>query len=365
MPTWIDTLKFGDGIAGNATNPSLGDSSPFRGTAGQYTGTNIWGWNIGNTWMCLLHQIQKTGAWQHEINEVVSSNTSTGVITFKYPLQYTYGVGAQITLCQKYQNIEITGTQSPPVFNHSYDTYGGIAFLVAKEIITITGTLSANGCGFLGGRQNDSNGNYQGIQGDGYGGGYWNRSIYSNGNGGGGGGANSSSGGAGGGGGGGGYITAGANGNGVGYGGATGTLVGMGGGGGGGGNDDAGGFPGSAGGNGGGLLYLMAKKIIVNGYITSNGNNGANSVSTWGGCGGGGAGGCIYLKAQYITAGTNKLTAYGGSGGTGGNGGAGGAGGSGLIYIEHFAGYSGSSSSPSMTVYQNSNLKSNLIMNTN
>lgn len=80
----------------------------------------------------------------------------------------------------------------------------------------------------------------------------------------------------------------------------------------------------SAGGNGGGLIYLMARSIIVrNGWIHANGdqgidNGGSNGNSNgyyWQASGGGGAGGSIFLKGLYVDLGTGKVQATGGRGG--------------------------------------------------
>lgn len=88
--------------------------------------------------------------------------------------------------------------------------------------------------------------------------------------------------------------------------------------------------PTGAGGNGGGVLYIEAYKIIVNGAITADGDAGVDSDSgNADGAGGGGAGGTVVLIArEFVFEGT--IAADGGAGGSGGassgNGGAGAAG---------------------------------------
>lgn len=107
----------------------------------------------------------------------------------------------------------------------------------------------------------------------------------------------------------------------------------MGGAGGGGGEGDGG-----AGGAGGGVIVLIAPRINLSGAtITANGAAGANAPgATNSGGGGGGGGGLIFIETQEYTA-PSTMTAIGGAGGTeasgGGNGTDGGAGGAGVVQV--------------------------------
>ena len=84
---------------------------------------------------------------------------------------------------------------------------------------------------------------------------------------------------------------------------------------------------------GGGLIYIAAASITVQGTVSADGgseascDNGVGGVTFAGGAGGG-AGGSVYLLAQTIEASTALVTARGGTGATncGGPGGIGGVG---------------------------------------
>lgn len=92
----------------------------------------------------------------------------------------------------------------------------------------------------------------------------------------------------------------------------------------------ANGLPLNAGGNGGGVLYLEALKIIVNGVITAEGDDGGTSDIFYNGGGGGGAGGMIILIAREFEF-EGTISADGGAHGTAPDGCAGGAGADGII----------------------------------
>ena len=88
-----------------------------------------------------------------------------------------------------------------------------------------------------------------------------------------------------------------------------------------------------AGGNGGSILYLEAFKIIVNGTITADGDDGLDGNAGGAGLdggGGAGAGGSIVLIAREFEF-VGTITADGGAGGVGGDAGEGGAGADGII----------------------------------
>lgn len=344
---------FGTGAGGNFSSGgslSAGGTTntywtTIAGTAGATSAT------LGGAWTwdgpCFIKQERGTGVGNWELNWItVSSSTSA---TFKHALMNTYTTSgasvAQIITMFFWDNFTLnTGhTLTIPTWNG-----GGLGFLpiIAKNTISIVGSINGTGVGFLGGSQNATSGNLAGYQGEGSGGARNTNSVAANGNGGGGGGANNSSYVTGGGGGGGGHASTGGTGNGAGNGGsATGnaalTVMTFGGGGGGGGNDDAAGYPGSAGGNGGGGVLLIAQNISLSGSILVNGNNGSNYANQYGGTGGGGAGGAVLLKCKTATLGTNLITATGGSGGNRYEGGIGGTGSVGRIHLDYKTSYTG------------------------
>jgi hypothetical protein len=94
---------------------------------------------------------------------------------------------------------------------------------------------------------------------------------------------------------------------------------------------------GGVGGTGGGIIFVSANAVNVEGQIKANGSDGtAGSDSVVYGGGGGGAGGSVYIKAPTITAGTALVKAEGGAYGMGNNEGShGGAGGVGRIRLDY------------------------------
>lgn len=88
--------------------------------------------------------------------------------------------------------------------------------------------------------------------------------------------------------------------------------------------------PEASGGNGGGVLYLEAHKIIVNGAITADGEGGGDTHGPYEGGGGGGAGGTVVLIAREFEF-EGTVSADGGDGGDGFNYANGGAGADGII----------------------------------
>ncbi len=105
---------------------------------------------------------------------------------------------------------------------------------------------------------------------------------------------------------------------------------------------------GGAGGNGGGAIRITAGVIIVNGTISVNGVDGSSQLQFPGNYrgGGGGSGGSVWLHANTISLGSNRVTALGGNGGYGIFDGSadrsGGAGGVGRIRVEYTQTVSGS-----------------------
>jgi hypothetical protein len=369
----------------------------------------------------LIIQMEGTGVgnWETKIIQSVGS----GALTLTQNLVNTYYVGggnkAQVIKVPHYTSVTV---QSGGVLTaHPWDgSTGGIVFFRAQTTVSVLsggaidvsglgyaggaggtgGAAGAGGPGGAGGSAYGGNGGSGGIApgggSGGIGGGYPDYD-YPGGTGGSGGGYgySGSTGGAGSAGSGPSGGSAGAGGGnggspdmvvlqmGSGGGGGNGGSGGRGGGGGGGGgggrysgaNGAAGGAggvggAGGAGGRGGGIIYISADSIIVNGVIKADGLSGSPGSSgaaggaggaggnggraglgpggeysygpgggggggngaaggNGGGGGGGGAGGSIWLRANTLNLGTNLVTAPGGAGGAGGLGGSGGAGGAG------------------------------------
>ncbi|HAZ72971.1 MAG TPA: hypothetical protein DCW58_00005, partial [Candidatus Pacebacteria bacterium] len=125
-------------------------------------------------------------------------------------------------------------------------------------------------------------------------------------------------------------------------------------------------YDGTRGGDGGGVIYITADTISVSGSVSATGQAGTNVADLGGsditpGAGGGGAGGSLKIVGDTLNLGTNLVTAGGGAGGTTGysnyGGGYvdlggyahGGAGGSGVVATYYAETISGSTS-PTYTI---------------
>ncbi len=131
------------------------------------------------------------------------------------------------------------------------------------------------------------------------------------------------------------------------------SILTMGGGGGGGGEGQQTAGPyysGKAGANGGGIVYIAANTINIDGSITTNGNTAPskNSGSSEGG-GGGGAGGSVKLQGNSVYLGTNIVTASGGQSSLSGD--PDGVGGQGRIAVQYVSLITGTTS-PSANIEQ-------------
>jgi len=99
------------------------------------------------------------------------------------------------------------------------------------------------------------------------------------------------------------------------------------------------------GGNGGGVIYIEAKNIIISstsGSITANGGDGEDAHSTSNNSGaGGGGGGIIIIKYGTLTNAQSNNSNFTASGGTGGDGisgsGSGGDGGDGYVFLQQIS----------------------------
>lgn len=340
----------------------------------------------------MIHQTRGTNAGVYQLTTIESYTAGTITTTDALSISYssTGSSKAQVRVLKQYTNVTVNAgiTYAPKRWD---GTVGGILAFYANGTVTVNGTINAKdydlsttadynlAYGFAGGDGNVGPEGADGPQGEGTEGAGQTQSNDSNGNGGGGGNGEYLSGASGGaGGGGGGNFTAGNNGEqnklGTKLGGTGGLAVSFsdlstfnfGGGGGQGGTGTYSGGPlydycEGGGGGGGVIIFGVTVTMGTNGLITANGRPGSGGAVNAGG-GGGGAGGSVLIKAQTATLGTNKITAVGtGGDGTnqdneGQNGGAGGNGGNGVIHLDYSTSYTGSTTTPVMTVAQDSSL---------
>jgi hypothetical protein len=367
-------MTFGDGADGDynsSTIPTMTYQS-CSGSSGSTTLT-LGSSGFSNGDLLLIHQTRGTGAGQWEINKI-SSGGGTTSLTLQTALQYTYtdsgASQAQAVKIPRYNNVTVpsgaTWTTS------GWDgNIGGIFVLAAKETVTVSGTITANGVGFKGGPV--ATAGTIGVQGESYTG-IGTNSNNANASGGGGGHDYVGNGYDGYGGGGAGHKNTGVTGE-VGYpanfsagmgGGTVGipdlTICFFGSGGGSGGNENnstSGWIYGGKGGNGGGIIFIFSKTFNISGTVSLNGTNGYNGTgSSDGNCGGGGggSGGSALIVCQIATLGSNFLTALGGAGGDGpGAAGSGGAGSVGRIHLSYYSSYTGTTN-PTLDVSQDTTL---------
>lgn len=366
---------FGDGTNGALTISSNTTQAPTDASCSGTSGTNsLSATNVSfaTGQEILIIQMRGTGAGTKQRTKIASY--STGTITTEDNLNFSYNSTgsnkAQVIVLPRYTNVTVNSgvTWTAKAWD---GTVGGVLAFLANGTVTINGTISADGKGFIGGTATSPSGtdgvNNEGKTGEGTTGASISQQNTSNGNGGGGG---YQAGGSAGGGGGGGHATTGTDGGRSSNGGDGGTTAGtadlttivMGGGGGSGGTD----WPVSsatsgAGGNGGGIVAFYGSTLTINsttGLITANGATGGNASGGSGlsGGGGGGAGGSVAMFFQTGTLNTNRITVSGGSGGnelsTGGNGGAGSVG---RIHASYLTSVSGSTS-PTLVSDQDNSL---------
>ena len=324
----LSGLPFGNGSDGSyssATIPTLVKDS-CSGTATSKTFVTS-GSTFSNGDIILIHQTRGTGVGQWEINRVASGGGSTS-LTLQVASNYTYtdsgASQAQAIKILQYTYCTVqSGTWTVPAWDGNV---GGVAPFAIKGTLTVTGTISGIGKGYL---KTTQGGEYSGEgtsgaegfrvrqNGNGGGGGY----DYGGGGGlhkhGGGGGGNGGAGGDGGYSDGatssayGGTTSGAADLTNITFGGAGGVAVSDG---------------GSGSGGGGGMVIIFAKNVTGAGAITltgtAAGEGGAN-----GGHGGGAGGSALFVTAtanlSSITitalgaAGSDAASADGGDGGTG------------------------------------------------
>lgn len=351
---------FGDGRDGPLTITTNGTDTPVdsacSGAANSYalSATNP-GFAPGQ--VVLIHQTQgaNAGAWM--LNKIAAY--ATGTITLEDKLNANYGAGAQVLVLRQYTDVSVNAGTTWMVKAWNGST-GGILGFLANGVVTVNGTISANG----GDGSYATNGNPAGGTGGGFRGGFGHvgsypynaqqgegtagapgQSINPNGSGGGGGylyNPDEE------GGGGGGHAARGADGHGnnnsnahVGYGGNPSGSADLNnmtlGGGGGGGCKDTPGNTAGGGGAGGGIILISAATFTNAGSIST---RGGNSTNIHGAGGGGGAGGSIFVRARTAALGSGTITALGGYSIANNN--PGGAGSVGRIHVEYCETLSGS-----------------------
>lgn len=340
-----------DGAYSSATIPTLTKDS----CSGAASSTSLVtaGSTFANGDVILIHQTRGTGVGQWEVNKVVSGGGSTS-LTLSVALNYTYtdsgASQAQAVKINMYTDVTVqSGTWTIPAWDANV---GGILPLASNGTTTITGTISGNAKGFVGGASTSSTSN--GYQGEGTGGAGSLGTSTANGNGGG---AGIKDGNTYGGGGGGGNGAAGSDSTTSSGGGVAGTAdlttIVLGGGGASGYTQD-GGQSSGAGATGAGIVFIFAKNITVGGGVTLTGANGSNSTQ---GAGGAGAGGSFLIVCKTATLGSNLITALGGTGGTGGDGSRyGGNGAVGRIAVHHSSTVTGTTN-PTFTDVSDNTMK--------
>lgn len=320
----------------------------------------------------LIHQSRGANTGVFQIATVQGYNA--GVLTLQESLTFSPAHSAtagdankaQVRLLKQHTDVTVNVgiTYTAKAWN---GLKGGILGWYANGTQTISGTVTATGCGFRGGAATVVNQNAFGYSGEGYIGQSTIQSSWvANGNGAGspklGSDVNHGIGGSGGG-----SAFSGARGGN--YGGAQAdpgnafgsqslVTLSFGGGGSSGAKNQSGTWYGLAGGAGGGIICNFSKTITVSGSITSGGNTG-QSTSGWHAAGGGGAGGNMLIKCYEITMGTNLITSPAGAGGT--TSAAyqqGGAGSVGIIALYYYSTYTGSTL-PAATIAQDSTLNTN------
>lgn len=349
---------FGDGSdgayssSGNATDAPIDSSCSGTSTTNSLTATNA---SFSSGQLILIIQQRGTGAGTWELNKIASY--VAGTITTTHSLINTYtdsgSSQAQVIVLKQYSSFT-QGSGHTLTAKAWNGNVGGIIAFLCSGTTTITGNLSGNAKGFVGGAGFSTHSVY-GNTGEGtLAASSRPGTTAANGNGGGGGKGQNDFNQAGGGAGGGNGVagTAGSNGLGGqagGVAGATGSVAGLttmtlGGGGATGGTTNNTSSAVSAGGTGGGITFIISSDLVITGSVTHTGSNGGNGTDHGGGSGGGAGGSCL-IKCKTATLGTTKITATAGTGGTGNSdSGAGGAGGVGAIHIDYKTSYTGTTS---------------------
>lgn len=315
-------LGFGNGSDGSAT-PSGTDAPIDSSAVGTAASTSLTATNasFASDKIIFIHQTRGSGAGSWELN--IIDSYSTGTITTLFDLANTYSSTgsnkAQVIQVPEYTDVTVSGTLTAKAWDGSV---GGIIVFMANGKVTVSGSITAAGKGFIAaGGQGDDGDAGEGTAGAGVA-----NQVTQNGSGAGGGKRGPDGGHVEGGhGGGGGNSTDGesalyrntAQG---GQGGASSgssdlSTMTFGGAGGTGGASNSGAQSGRAAGRGGGIIAIFCSTLEVSGSMSVNGDAGTSSNDA-GGAGGGGAAGSIYVQCVSAVLGSGLLTALGGAGGS-------------------------------------------------
>lgn len=309
---WVE--RYGDSSNG-VYSPSTSTDSPIDSACTGTSGTNslsATNASFAANQPILIHQTRGSGAGAWEYN-VISSYVS-GTITTKYALTNNYVSGAQVLVLNQYSSATIGGGVTLTV--KAWDgSVGGILAWLCNGTTTITGNIVASAKGYRGSSTGGGPSPTPGYAGEGTVGAATPQ-IGANGNGGGGGLHNTDGYGAGAGGG-----NASSGSNGTGQGNATGGTGGTSSGNAGLTSMTFGGAGGQAsdyttgrgpGGNGGAIILIASRDIVVTGSVANAGGDGVAVAFQTGS--GGGAGGSILFKGKTVTLGSNLVTAAAGVG---------------------------------------------------
>lgn len=364
---------FGDGRDGDITissdaifdAPRTSLGATVSAGAASVSLNNASGFNAGDE--VLIIQVQGTGAGNYEFRRVSAKSENSLVLNEELNNTYIQSGNskAQVVRVPNYQNVFVTSTGHwrAPAWDGNT---GGIMIFRAVGTVIVDGVIDANYTGFRGVvTPGSSYPNYDGAAGEGTAGPGGTHSYLPNGNGGGGGRGDKNVGGdgrvRGSGGGGGGNATAGQDGiadqgtfgtpgiGGLPSGNADLSEATFGGAGGAPGYDATENSGGQRGGNGGGIVFIMANDVQLSGNIISNGETYGVGYGGRSGGSGGGAGGSILLRVGDINANTNLVTALGGSGTYGWQSANGGDGSVGRIRIEYCESLTGTTNPPAST----------------
>ena len=341
-----NTPHYGDGSDGSSTvisggtfNVDAAKTSLLSHTADTLTVSDASVFAPGDEVLVITMKSTIGAAGTHEFAFVEA--ITDDVLTLSTALTHVYDE-ADTTMVQRvphYSDLIVDGTLTASAWN---GTLGGVVAFRVSGTLTVNegGQILADGLGFVGGIRGERSGSTRtGGQGETFLRTSRSRARTNN-EGGGGGGVYGGSGSEddAGGGGGGAHATAGTNGSGkhgrggiagTTYGASDATLLTAGSGGGGGGADHYTGGAGNsdysrggAGGAGGGIIFISAAEVQLNGAVRAAGRNGNNAVREGrgeGGGGGGGAGGLvlIYTETPEAERGSVQPSAPGGLGGVG------------------------------------------------
>ena len=168
MAQFLTSERFGNGsdgaltISGNTTeSPTDSSCSGTSGTT-SLSATNA---SFAANQIILIHQSRGTGAGAWELN-VISSYVA-GTITTTYALSNTYtdsgASQAQVRVLNQYSSATINSgiTYTTKAWDANV---GGILAVLCNGTITVTGTISANAKGYLGGTGDAGGGEVQQVR---------------------------------------------------------------------------------------------------------------------------------------------------------------------------------------------------------